>query len=234
MEDLLLRRRAISSKQNKEQTYITDGLILMLDGLDRGNEGHWIDKVSSYDFVLGSGAIELNNGIQFDAHAENSWATCNSETLSNLLPAYTSGTIEVCFTPVSGFHDTIRTFFSPDISGKIGAATSSGGGQFFHGASTSKIYIKRSFPKSIGIGVLQRVSANSDRLVQNETLGTGTLSSATIVPNNMNSVAVGGNAVSGNVPKKAMAIVHAIRIYSRKLTEDEMKFNQAIDLIKYS
>ena len=224
-----------------EDDYISDGLVLNLDGTDRGGaSGHWVDKVDGYDFALGSGATEQAKGVQFDANDE--WGTCLSQALSNALPGYNAGTIEVCFTPLSGFSatNTPRTLFLADQAAKICAIYAnytSSGITFFHGAGgysqeNAIENCKRTIP-AIESG-LQRISANTARLVQNGVLNSNGTSSGSMQYSNKGiGVMIGGRSGSSVTDVPAMAVIHAIRVYSRQLTESEMSHNQAIDLAKY-
>lgn len=224
-----------------EDDYISDGLVLNLDGTDRGGtSGHWIDKAADYDFTLGTGATEQTKGVQFDANGE--WGTCLSQALSNALPGYNVGTIEVCFTPLSGFSatNTPRTMFLADQAAKVCAIYANyttSGITFFHGAGgysqANEIEnCKRTIP-AIESG-LQRISANTARLVQNGVLNSnGTSSGSMQYSNNGIGVMVGGRSGSSVSDAPAMAVIHAVRVYSRQLTESEMLHNQAIDLAKY-
>lgn len=212
--------------------YISSGLVLNLDGTDRGNtSGHWIDKVGDYDFTLGSGATEQTNGVQFDAAYE--WGTCDNADLLNAIPSYSEGTIEVCFTPLSGFGGSIRTLVKPPEAGKIGAAISTNGATFYHGVDSSRVELARALVSSVSDTSLQVISANATRLVQNRSTSTATLTSANLVPNRLSALAVGGAAVAGSSDTWAMAVIHSVRIYSRQLSESEMLHNQALDLAKY-
>lgn len=224
-----------------EDDYISDGLVLNLDGTDRGGtSGHWIDKAADYDFTLGTGATEQTKGVQFDANGE--WGTCLNQALSNVLPGYDVGTIEVCFTPLSGFSatNTPRTMFLADQAAKVCAIYANyttSGITFFHGAGgysqANEIEnCKRTIP-AIDSG-LQRISANTARLVQNGVLNSnGTSSGSMQYSNNGIGVMVGGRSGSSVSDAPAMAVIHAVRVYSRQLTESEMLHNQAIDLAKY-
>lgn len=215
-----------------DEDYISNGLVLNLDGTDRGGtSGHWISKVGDYDFTLGSGATEQTNGVQFDA--ANEWGTCNNADLMNAIPSYSEGTIEVCFTPLSGFGGSIRTLVKPSEAGKIGAAISSNGAIFYHGVDSSRVELARALVSSVSDATLQVISANAVRLVQNRSTSTATLTSANIIPNRLSALAVGGAAVLGSNDTFAMAVIHSVRIYNRQLSESEMLHNQAIDLAKY-
>lgn len=211
--------------------YVASGLVLHLDGTDRGStSGHWISKVGNYDFTLGSGATEQSNGVQFDA--DNEWGTCNNAGLLSAIPDYADGTIEVCFTPLASFGGAIRTLVSPPTAGKIGAAINGNGSLFYFGAADTSVTIAGSLPTAVTGTSMQCISVCADRIVQSNNVATA-FTNAKIVPNSMSALAIGGCTVAGAQPKYAMAVIHAIRIYNRKLSESEMKSNQAIDLEKY-
>lgn len=211
--------------------YISNGLILNLDGTDRGGtSGHWIDKVDGYDFTLVGGATEQTNGVQFDATTE--YGSCNNADLMNAIPAYTSGTIEVCFTPLSGFNGAIRTLVKPSENGKIGAAANSGS-KFYHGVDEDRVEIARSLVSTISDTSLQVISACASRLMQNRAVSTASLELGKISANRLSAFMIGAGLPTGSGDTTAMAVIHSVRIYSRQLTESEMLHNQAIDLAKY-
>lgn len=215
-----------------EDDYISDGLVLNLDGTDRGGtSGHWVDKVEGYDFTLGSGATEQSNGVQFDA--ANEWGTCNDATLLSLLPSYTEGTIEIVFTSLSGFSNTLRTLVKPSESGKIGAAIATQGTKFCYGVDSSSSELARTLVSAVSDPSLHIISANAARLVQNQTVSTAAVTTANVLPNRLSALAVGGAAVAGSSDTWAMAVIHSVRIYDRQLSESEMLHNQALDLAKY-
>lgn len=215
-----------------EDDYISDGLVLNLDGSDRGGtSGHWVDKVEGYDFTLGSGATEQSNGVQFDA--ANEWGTCNDATLLSLLPSYTEGTIEVVFTSLSGFSNTLRTLVKPSEAGKIGAAIATQGTKFCYGVDSSSSELARTLVSAVSDPSLHIISANAARLVQNQTVSTAAVTTANVLPNRLSALAVGGAAVAGSSDTWAMAVIHSVRIYDRQLSESEMLHNQALDLAKY-
>lgn len=215
-----------------EDDYISDGLVLNLDGSDRGGtSGHWVDKVEGYDFTLGSGATEQSNGVQFDA--ANEWGTCNDATLLSLLPSYTEGTIEIVFTSLSGFSNTLRTLVKPSEAGKIGAAIATQGTKFCYGVDSSSSELARTLVSAVSDPSLHIISANAARLVQNQTVSTAAVTTANVLPNRLSALAVGGAAVAGSSDTWAMAVIHSVRIYDRQLSESEMLHNQALDLAKY-
>lgn len=212
--------------------YVSNGLVLNLDGTDRGGtSGHWIDKVEGYDFTLGSGATEKSNGVQFDA--ANEWGTCNDATLLSLLPSYTEGTIEIVFTSLSGFSNTLRTLVKPSESGKIGAAIATQGTKFCYGVDSSSSELARTLVSAVSDPSLHIISANAARLVQNQTVSTAAVTTANVLPNRLSALLVGGATVLGSNDTFAMAVIHSVRIYDRQLSESEMLHNQALDLAKY-
>ena len=215
-----------------EDDYISDGLVLNLDGSDRGGtSGHWVDKVEGYDFTLGSGATEQSNGVQFDA--ANEWGTCNDATLLSSLPSYTEGTIEVVFTSLSGFSSTLRTLVKPSEAGKIGAAIAAQGTKFCYGVDSSSSELARTLVSAVSDPSLHIISANAARLVQNQTVSTAAVTTANVLPNRLSALLVGGATVLGSNDTFAMAVIHSVRIYDRQLSESEMLHNQALDLAKY-
>lgn len=214
--------------------YISNGLILNLDGTDRGGtSGHWIDKVEGYDFELVGNPTEQNNGVEFDNGTK--YGSCTNANLLGAIPEYSVGTIEICFTTLSGFNvaNTVRTLVKPSETGQMGAVVASSGTKFCYGADESSAVLARNLISTVSDESLQIVSASAAQLMQNGVLSTASAVSASIKNNRMSAFMIGCGIVGGSSTTWAMAVIHSVRVYNRQLSESEMSHNQALDLAKY-
>lgn len=217
-----------------DEDYISNGLVLNLDGTDRGGtSGHWIDKVAGYDFELVGNPTEQNNGVEFNDGTK--YGSCTNANLLGAIPEYSVGTIEICFTTLSGFNaaNTVRTLVKPSETGQMGAVVASSGTKFCYGADESSAVLARNLISTVSDESLQTVSASAAQLMQNGVLSTASAVSANIKNNRMSAFMIGCGIVGGSSTTWAMAVIHSVRIYSRQLSESEMSHNQAIDLAKY-
>ena len=210
--ELMKRRRELMIQQ--EQKYIQNGLVLWLDGIDKGNTaGAWTDKVAGHVFEAGeSGFTNGANYAGFDA------------TLSQYMQNST-------YDPVDGDDSTIeivatdftmaqtKLIFMPKGRPSGGATAAAGIYQdsviWAVGAQQSKAYLPNGF---------KVLSISKDRAICNgESVSWGTADVWGSVSSTYSFIAKrqSGNFFTGKI--------HSIRIYSRKLTADEMLHNQRID-----
>ena len=96
--------------------YVTDGLVLHLDGKYQGNDsGYWTERLNdnSYGtrkFQFTTGVTSESDGVKFSDYGQmaiyNGVSGTNEDKLEEIddLPSFATHTIEVCFTPLSGFY----------------------------------------------------------------------------------------------------------------------------------
>lgn len=204
MIDLLMRRREMVGEE-EELSYITDGLVFHLDGIDQGETtGAWTELVS---------------GTVFEGTAE-SQSNCfffNNTYLSNSsfsLGANSNYTVEICYKETvkqngvlfcSGNKATGNIFMAPYFSMYL--------------QSGNLYYIDRV------IGTKYSLSMNNERCFQNlvaktyQRVGGAYINSGTNI----------GCRYSGGYNIFFMGYIYSIRVYNRNLTEAEILNNQKVD-----
>lgn len=192
-----------------QPTYITDGLVLHLDAIDRGttDTDKWIDLVDNkiftlYNCVIGDNYVQFNGSSSYGSWS-SSWY-------------YSDATIEVVAIVVgTGFAYCERN------GGMMARITP--GAQFVFRYDTASGRIIKS-------GVCN--SANSSAAVVDGVDRTSSITSADYLGNNQNVVTIGKreSKTAGFFNGK----IYSIREYSRKLTKAEMLQNQKVDNIRFN
>ena len=246
---------AIVATQEQEEVneYVTDGLILHLDGLNQGSEsGVWTDTVGNKRFVLTGGPVVTENGVIF--HTANDTLTSNAN-----YGYYESGngtqfdwpassyTIEVCFTTTDQFDNSkSNIFFGINKEGSI-AATYKGGDNCGFGFAAFKLsgssFENREYRrllgsgKEIGSGSPYTLSMNALRhMLNGEVDTTNRVNTAQgVIPSDSNVDLIVGGTMYTNVSnfRGCNAIIHEVRIYNRQLKQYEMIQNQRYDNKRY-
>ena len=204
MTDLLMRRREMVVEE-EELSYITDGLVFHLDGIDKGEtQGAWTDLVS---------------GTVFEGTAE-SQSNCfffNNTYLSNRsfsLGANSNYTVEICY------KETVKQ------NGVLFCSGNSATGNIFM-APYFKMYLQRGKNYYINrdIGTKYSLSMNNERCIQNLVAKRydGVASSYTTSETNIGCRYYKGYNVF------FMGYIYSIRVYNRNLTETEILNNQKVD-----
>lgn len=104
---ILNRRRVCGGK--KDDTYIQDGLVFWLDGIDKGNEPTaWTDLVNGVSFPYNSGQEIRSDSIYFNG----------SEGLTSSSPSV-SHPFENCQIEIVASRPSAGLVFTPNINGSI-------------------------------------------------------------------------------------------------------------------
>lgn len=194
-------------------TYITDGLVYHFDGIEKGIDStKWTDLVSGAYFTLNSHSSTDDNSVIMDGAGYLTGS-------AGMAVGYSLGTIEACVERTSGTSSGI-VFFSSGTSGL--SIIISGSGMCFAGASNCQFALQ---------GVDKFIWSSTNQMcVYN---GTKYTSKSNNTWNNSASVATLGGRNNGTAYYFAGKI-HSIRIYNRKLTEDEMRNNQSVDNYRFN
>lgn len=208
--DLMQRRRELLAQP--QQTYVKNGLVLWLDGIDKGNiPGSWVDKVGGVEFVGVNGPVFGANYVELSYLAGSylSNATFTS-------PNSSGGTIEVVISDFSVSTNTI-VFLSKD-NGTLGFGFYNSKVIWTSGTSVQQsLVILPASPKIISINVDR---AYSDA-IQCEFSTSKDFWTGADPNNNLIGKRVNGNQFSGKI--------YCIRLYNRRLTAAEILRNQRID-----
>ena len=229
MIELLLRRRqmAMSKKQPFINPYITDGLVLHLDGIEKGSTPDaWTDLINGIVFTKKAGGVTFNSdNVQFGNNANNAL----HNTSNYVYTASNVGTIEVCYRDVPTSTSAAYSIFY-----SYGNVAHSICFQFYKGK------IIYSAGKS-SVPLTGKWTAKST--------GTYSISTARAFQDLQN---VGFNTYKDYITRSAVAAIigcngrhastyydplngkiHSIRVYNRQLTEEEVLHNQAIDNTRF-
>lgn len=194
-------------------SYITDGLILHLDGIDKGGTaGRWSSLVGSCYYTLTSHSIEETKAILMDGAG---YITATNPVAG----AYASGTIEVC----AEFLGTgsAAVMYGPTAS--LGFVIGASGYSF--GITSSSNLNQWNVTKQN----LFTISMNADRCCFNGVVG-GTKVNNSWSGNSTHSI--GGRNATNKYYAKIR--IYSIRKYNRILTEEEMLNNQRVDNARFN
>ena len=217
--DLLLNRRRMLMAQGgePEPQYITDGLIFRVDGklAQGGTVKELVNDVtfsanSSANISFHDNAIDLNGG---------SFVSTNAAVL---LDSNANYTIEVCFSPSAMSANGVIFISGANASGTYYPMVilTTGGGLTFAGRAGA------GYVAGVTVGSKNTVSMNQARGIKNGTAMTTT--SAIYLANSARTI-IGARRNSTTYNSQFYGKIYAIRVYSRQLTEYEMKYNQWVD-----
>lgn len=206
--------------------YVTSGLVLWMDGIDKGpDDTAWVDKVSSKEFT-NSGATFNDNNVEFNGTSDYLY-NYNSYTP----PASGSATIEVVFETTS---TNSQAIFMPKSGGTRPAYffNPTNGSIYMAGGSTAK---RNLYTASFSTNTKYSSSVSNARAYLNgNALTASTTNYIAGAVNNYNYI--GKRRVDSSTdPKNFFAgKIFSIRIYNRQLTADEVAANLAVDNARFS
>ena len=203
--------------------YVDDGLVMNLDGLNRGGvSGEWHDLVDSENIVtLSDNYTELANGIDF--YDASGYGTFAKETKISR----NVGTIEFAV-ELTALETTGRPVACLSGAGYIGGSIASKSGStgaimryYLANTTVNAWYINDEVTKITASGNEDCGMING----KNASLYEG-FSSLTPYTKQLLGARGSGNKFKG--------IIHAVRVYNRKLTAEEMLQNQRVDNFRYN
>lgn len=214
--------KALNIMANNTIGYVQDGLVLWLDGIEKGaTNGDWVDKINNIRFVNNGKAVSTQYGFDFPSTRD-----AYLEAESNTLIPYNTGTIEVCYE--AGIADTFMILFSsPGIDNLCaGIRTNSGNNVVYaSGASGRQGYtISNLFN-------IRTLSMNSERCIANRQLYPA-MTTTSAFSNNANYQMIG--ARTGYSTGWLYGKIYSIRLYNRILTANEILKNQKFDIERFN
>jgi hypothetical protein len=226
MRALLMRRREMGLPPAPEPLpeYISDGLVLWLDGKVKGNTTDaWTDLVNGVVFTKkGSGVTFNSDNVQFGNGRNNALHNTSSYVFTNS----SVGTIEVCYRDVPTSTSESHTIFYSygNVNYSIGFSFYKGTVLFSVGNSVTKLTGKWI------VGSTGTYSISNARAYQNG-VNVGFNTNKDYQTRSDVAAIVGAgkgyySALNGKI--------HSIRIYNRHLTEEEILHNQAIDNTRFN
>ena len=198
------------------QTYVKNGLVLWLDGINKGSTADtWTDLISGHQYVANNGVIFGNSYVELDGSksqflSNSTFASPNATdgTIEIVLSDFTQGTNQVVYMPRYDYDsgDTVGGI-AFGLYGSSYAIWSASRG-------TNMVAVQNGF-SVISINLLNAIK---DGNIAN-TGNTNNWSNATEY--SYIGRRSGGTYFTGKI--------HAIRIYNRRLSVNEMTRNQKID-----
>lgn len=188
--------------------YVTDGLVLRLDGIDKGPDSTaWVDLVDGYSFA--------NNGAVFNSdHIYLNGSSYLEGSATPLFPTTNIGTIEAVYEREADYGTIIM---APAGSNQVALGNIKGYGLLWSAGLNRPKYSDMPSFGSVSIS-LARALGNGVALTQNGSsyMGSGPASTPAYIGRRHN-----GHYFTGKI--------YSIRIYNRQLTEAEVLSNLAVD-----
>ena len=210
----IFRRRLMMGQGKTEilpaNSYVQDGLIFQLDGIEKGaDDGSWVDLVGGKVFT--GGATSMNKCFYFSG----TYLTNNT-----YLPANADYTVEVIYVQTSTNTQGSVIFISSDSikrTDHICVARMGTNMLFLNNKNTytlsdasnnTPIYISANMTRALYNGNVLSPNSSTDYWGGDETTRVG---------------------MSVTSRYQFTGRVYSIRVYDRRLTEEEQRFNYAID-----
>lgn len=210
---MINRRRYMGMRKLDEKSYIQDGLVFQLDGINKGsNQGYWTDLKGGCTFTIpASGVNVLDKGFEFDV---NSFMALSSGTIPNDM----SYTVEASIVTKKIGRMGVFCARTGNKSGDIMITLNGDVSVFMQRQNTVRI--------AYDINSLLAISYNTNVCCVNGSQG---------VFNNSDYWTTDkiGMGSFGGFLGNFQGIIHSIRIYNRQLSLAEMQFNQDIDLKRF-
>jgi hypothetical protein len=222
-----LRRRMMGKDGSiNADSYVQNGLVFQLDGIEWGNvAGHWIERKNGYDWYEGNN-VNLHtedNAMVFDGS--------NYMITDDTIPSYPYETcsIEICASAIINAEDSIPYInfgegnvaaFKRIVNNFVCYVPSSG-----NAVAINKIYLEGKSNISFNGNFYLNATLDSKLSIYAPTLGMR--SSSPII----------GNAYYYNKTLSTYWLVgkiYSIRIYNRKLSAEEIAFNYNIDKQRFN
>lgn len=208
---LTVNQEAGETPGGRVSDYVQNGLVLHLDGKQKGNTADaWTSLVGSAVFTNYGATFNADN-VEFDG--TDDYLTNSSFTT----PTCATGTIEVCFeregtgTRVAYMPKTNQALSFGCISSVLNWSN--------NGNRTT--YSELPTKGTVGVNNSRAVANGSTMSSYGNTYMSGRSSSTSYI----------GRRSSGNY---FYGKIYSIRIYNRQLTLDEMKANQSVDNIRFN
>lgn len=203
--------------------YVQDGLILHLDGKEKGGGTTW-------DSIVGT-AKYTNHGATFNSdhvyfNGTSSYLNGTTPTATNT-PGRTGGTIEFVYEN-ENLGTSASHIFVPRSNNKIGAYVESSGRVWYAYDNTSS----RSYYGRVSTLTKASISVSSARGYENGESMDLTATASYISGVNANNNYIGKK--QANTTSIFKGKIYSIRIYNRQLTEAEVLKNLSVDNIRFN
>ena len=204
--------------------YVTDGLVLWLDGIDKGPDSTgWVDKIDGVKFTNHHDVVFGTDYLEFDGEASY---LANS---SFAPPAASSGTIEVVF-EASSLNASQMIFMPKSGASRLAFYFTTAGRVYIAGGSSTS---RETYLSSLSANTKVSYSVNNSAGYMNGTSLSTSSNSYMGGANSYNYIgkrrsegdASGNNFFAGKI--------YSIRLYSRQLTSAEVAANLAVDNVRF-
>lgn len=193
-----------------EKSYIQDGLVFQLDGIVKGDTaGSWTDLVSKNVLSPQGNPVATDKGWVFDGNSRfyrTRWLQTNNSCTLEVSGIFQSGSTLVIYSWSSNIV----------LNGNYFYQSNSGRNSYY---TTDNLYTNTPFSASMNI----------DRCVKNKSVSTPMSSS--FYQTGYAECSVGRFQSGAN--SGLVGTIYAIRLYNRKLTEAEQKFNVKVDSVRF-
>ena len=214
----------INQDAGASPSYVSDGLVLWLDGKEKGGTTAWVDKVSGYTFT-NYGATFNDDCVEFDG-VDDYLRGANPD--SSVIPSRTGGTIEVVC-DFTNWGVEAGCIFIPRANSKMCACFGSTGG-FFYGIDNTS---SRNYYFPISSLSKASFSVSSERYYEN-----GSPMTLSSTKNYFSGISTSYNLIgkrnNSSTPRFFKGKIYSIRIYNRQLTEAEVLANLAVDNARFN
>ena len=213
----------------KQTGYIRNGLVLWLDGVNRGGiAGQWIDRIDGNVCTFIGDCVELENGVRFGAGAENTQYGAFDKLVQISKDV---GTIEwvIQLNSVSSTGRPVLSMGNLMMGGSIASDTAGlycPAMRYYGGTNNSMDFYRFRDVDSRSV-LIYTMSGSSERAMCNGTLAERL--TVTSWPNRQT-----GRLASRGEGNPFKGVIYAVRLYNRHLTEAEMLHNQRLDNKRYN
>ena len=222
-----------------QETYVQDGLVLHLDGLNRGGSvGHWVDLINHFDFELQGTFIEDSDNIDLQG---SGYASVSS------VGAYLTGvsTLEVIINQKSTMQpQEYQTIAMSACQGGISIGTLPGQ----NGNMAFSAYSKAVSHSSVGdlsapyldneytLNAIHSITRFGGNTKVDGFSKTNASEYPANYPNSLSNgdFILGGYLGGGNITRAFNGKIYSIRLYNRVLTESEIKHNLKVDKLRFN
>lgn len=214
------RRRLMMMGSGFEIPYITNGLVFYLDGIEKGrDDSGWKELIQGKIFTYNSNNSTDSNSVIFLTRGQTAMVRTDYDTISSDV-----GTVEVCCSNIStSATSAIVSQYGINPVNSIGFWLKTNGiiYMFRNDSNNNKRY------NFSDISSTFTASANINLSLFNGVKHTAKTSDTT-TGNYGKKITIGGRT-DGNKTYNMAGNIHAVRIYNRLLTEEEMLSNQRVD-----
>lgn len=228
MRDVLLRRRHLMLEAIPEvpgsliSDYVQSGLILHLDGKNKGSVANAWSNLAGSGAYTNYGATFNSDHVYFDGVDDYLRSASFDATF---FPTRTRGTIEVVYDN-EFYHEQLAVILIARTATRLSAGVDSGGG-FYYATDTAS---ERSYNLPITTVAKGSFSVSSARYYENGS----PMSLSTdkdYLSGYQNAYSYIGRRNAGSYFKGK---IYSIRIYSRQLTEAEVMQNLSVDNLRFN